>query len=50
VTVIDAGSWKQPVKAAHRGRGISLMRALMQDVTIKPLASGTTVQMHARIA
>ena len=50
VTVIDAGSWKPPVKAAHRGRGISLMRALMQDVTIKPLESGTTVHMHARIA
>jgi len=27
VTVIDAGSWKPPVAAAHRGRGISLMRA-----------------------
>ncbi len=50
VTVIDAGSWKPPVAAAHRGRGISLMRALMHDVTIQPLASGTTVHMHARIA
>lgn len=50
VTVIDAGSWKPPVKAAHRGRGISLMRALMHDVTIQPLATGTTVRMHARIA
>ncbi|WP_123024275.1 SpoIIE family protein phosphatase [Mycolicibacterium stellerae] len=50
VTVIDAGSWKPPVKAAHRGRGISLMRALMHDVTIQPLATGTTVHMHARIA
>ena len=50
VTVIDAGSWKPPVKAAHRGRGITLMRALMHDVTIQPLATGTTVRMHARIA
>ncbi len=50
VTVVDAGSWKPPVAAAHRGRGISLMRALMQDVTIQPLTSGTTVHMHAKIA
>ncbi len=50
VTVIDAGTWKAPVKAAHRGRGIALMRALMQDVTIQPRATGTTVHMHARIA
>jgi anti-sigma regulatory factor (Ser/Thr protein kinase) len=50
VTVIDGGSWKPPVAAAHRGRGITLMRALMQDVTIQPLATGTTVHMHARIA
>jgi PAS domain S-box-containing protein len=50
VTVVDAGSWKPPVAAAHRGRGIALMRALMQDVTISPRASGTTVHMHTRIA
>jgi PAS domain S-box-containing protein len=50
VTVVDAGSWKPPVAAAHRGRGIALMRALMQDVTIQPRASGTTVHMHTRIA
>jgi PAS domain S-box-containing protein len=50
VTVVDAGSWKTPVAASHRGRGITLMRALMQEVTIQPLATGTTVHMHARIA
>ncbi|HEX3288502.1 MAG TPA: SpoIIE family protein phosphatase [Mycobacterium sp.] len=50
VTVIDAGSWKTPVAAAHRGRGLSLMRALMQEVTIEPLATGTKVHMLARIA
>jgi anti-sigma regulatory factor (Ser/Thr protein kinase) len=38
------------VAAAHRGRGIALMRALMQDVTISPRAGGTTVHMHTRIA
>lgn len=50
VTVVDAGSWKPPVAAAHRGRGIALMRALMQDVTIQPRATGTTVHMHTKIA
>ena len=50
VTVVDAGSWKPPVAAAHRGRGIALMRALMQDVTIQQRATGTTVHMHTRIA
>ncbi len=50
VTVVDAGSWKPPVAAAHRGRGIALMRALMQDVTIQPRASGTTVHMQTRMA
>ena len=50
VTVVDSGSWKPPVAAANRGRGIALMRALMNDVTIESLATGTTVHMHARIA
>ncbi|MGE0216347.1 SpoIIE family protein phosphatase [Mycolicibacterium sp.] len=49
VTVTDTGSWKPPVAAAHRGRGIALMRGLMHDVTIEPDAAGTTVHMHARI-
>lgn len=50
VTIVDAGSWKPPVAAAHRGRGIALMRALMQDVTIQPRATGTTVHMQTGIA
>jgi PAS domain S-box-containing protein len=50
VTIVDEGSWKPPVAAAHRGRGIALMKALMQDVTIQPRATGTTVHMHTRIA
>jgi anti-sigma regulatory factor (Ser/Thr protein kinase) len=49
VTVVDTGSWKTPVAAAHRGRGIALMRGLMHDVTIEPDAGGTTVHMQARI-
>jgi serine phosphatase RsbU (regulator of sigma subunit)/anti-sigma regulatory factor (Ser/Thr protein kinase) len=51
LTVIDTGSWKppRPVADRHRGRGITLMRALMQDVAIHPDGDGTTVHMLARI-
>ncbi len=55
LTVIDTGTWKTPEAAepsptGYRGRGITLMRALMHDVTIHAEAGGTTVHMHARIA
>ncbi|MCV7279952.1 SpoIIE family protein phosphatase [Mycolicibacterium flavescens] len=52
VAVVDTGVWKPPHfdPAAHRGRGIELMRALMQDVTIEPGDGGTTINMQARIA
>lgn len=51
LTVTDAGSWKIPQPAAnpHRGRGITLMRALMHDVAIQPDITGTTVHLSARI-
>ena len=52
LTITDSGSWKIPQPAAnpHRGRGITLMRGLMQDVSIHPQAAGTTVHLSARIA
>jgi PAS domain S-box-containing protein len=52
VTVTDTGAWKVPadLPSLHRGRGVALMKALMQDVTIDPQTSGTTVHMNARIA
>ncbi|ORW85336.1 ATPase [Mycobacterium sp. IEC1808] len=51
LTITDTGSWKPPQPAAetNRGRGIALMRGLMQDVTINPEAAGTTVHLCARI-
>jgi serine phosphatase RsbU (regulator of sigma subunit)/GAF domain-containing protein/anti-sigma regulatory factor (Ser/Thr protein kinase) len=51
LTIVDSGSWKppHPVADRHRGRGITLMRALMQDVAIHPDADGTTVHLLARI-
>ncbi|WP_327167264.1 SpoIIE family protein phosphatase [Streptomyces subrutilus] len=52
LTIADTGRWKapQPELNAHRGRGMGLMRALMQRVTVTPGPSGTTVDMHTRIA
>ncbi len=51
LTITDTGSWKppQPATYPHRGRGIPLMRELMQDVTINPDPAGTTVHLSARI-
>jgi anti-sigma regulatory factor (Ser/Thr protein kinase) len=51
LTITDTGSWKtpQPAASTNRGRGIALMRGLMQDVTINPEAAGTTVHLSARI-
>ena len=52
LTVTDTGRWKtpRPDRSPHRGRGMALMRALMQDVTIVPGTAGTTVDMYTRIA
>jgi len=51
LTIVDTGVWKppQPVAEAHRGRGIALMRALMGDVAIDSISSGTTVELSASI-
>jgi serine phosphatase RsbU (regulator of sigma subunit)/anti-sigma regulatory factor (Ser/Thr protein kinase) len=51
LTVVDTGSWKPPRPDAntHRGRGIKLMQALMNDVAIEPGGEGTIVQLSARI-
>ncbi|MGY4708481.1 ATP-binding protein [Mycolicibacterium sp. CBM1] len=46
VTVADQGSWREPSSATcsrSRGRGIPLMRALTDEVTIDTSALGTTV-------
>jgi serine phosphatase RsbU (regulator of sigma subunit)/anti-sigma regulatory factor (Ser/Thr protein kinase) len=51
LTITDTGSWKppQPVPDANRGRGITLMRGLMHDVTINTGTAGTTVHLSMRI-
>jgi serine phosphatase RsbU (regulator of sigma subunit)/anti-sigma regulatory factor (Ser/Thr protein kinase) len=51
VIITDSGTWKpaEPAAQSTRGRGITLMRALMQAVTIKSDTAGTTVRLSARI-
>ena len=51
LTVTDNGRWQAspPGDRSLRGHGIALMRALMDQVTIEPGPSGTTVHMYVRI-
>ena len=51
VSVVDTGVWKIPrqVPSEYRGRGLSLMRCLVQDLSIHSNDAGTTVHMYARI-
>ncbi|QEN14878.1 SpoIIE family protein phosphatase [Mycolicibacterium sp. ELW1] len=50
LTITDAGSWKPKESGyTHRGRGIQIMEALMEDVSILPDATGTVVRLSTRI-
>ncbi|TGD86527.1 response regulator [Mycolicibacterium sp. CH28] len=50
LTITDTGSWKPKESGyTHRGRGIQIMRALMEDVSIVPRPTGTTVRLSTRI-
>jgi PAS domain S-box-containing protein len=44
IVVRDFGAWRSP-RGGDRGRGISLMRALMDTVEVVPTSEGTTVRM-----
>jgi PAS domain S-box-containing protein len=45
ISVRDFGAWRTP-REGDRGRGLSLMRALMDTVDVVPTAEGTTVRMQ----
>ncbi|MDR7275530.1 SpoIIE family protein phosphatase [Catenuloplanes atrovinosus] len=51
LSVIDTGRWRtpRPEDNPHRGRGLVLIRALMNEVTITTGTTGTVVGMRARI-
>jgi serine phosphatase RsbU (regulator of sigma subunit)/anti-sigma regulatory factor (Ser/Thr protein kinase) len=46
VTVRDGGTWRPP--RGSGGRGIGIMRAFMDDVSIAPTDEGTTVRLTKR--
>jgi FixJ family two-component response regulator/anti-sigma regulatory factor (Ser/Thr protein kinase)/putative methionine-R-sulfoxide reductase with GAF domain len=45
VTVRDYGAWREP-RGRNRGRGLKLMRTLMDDVNVLREDSGTTVELR----
>ncbi|WP_416903689.1 SpoIIE family protein phosphatase [Micromonospora echinospora] len=51
LSVTDSGRWKAPEPDAnpHRGRGLALMRALMDTITVTSGTAGTIIDMQARI-
>jgi len=46
VTITDHGSWKDGDPDPARGRGLDLMRTLMDDVEIRAGTVGTTVVLR----
>jgi serine phosphatase RsbU (regulator of sigma subunit)/anti-sigma regulatory factor (Ser/Thr protein kinase) len=49
ITVDDQGTWREPVADDTRGRGIQLMRGLMDRAEIQQSAGGTTVLLEQRL-
>ena len=47
VTIRDRGDWREP-RGGNRGRGISIMREFMDDVSIDSSEHGTTVDLRRR--
>jgi anti-sigma regulatory factor (Ser/Thr protein kinase) len=45
VSVRDHGTWRTP-REGDQGRGLSLMRALMDTVEVRPTREGTTVRLR----
>jgi signal transduction histidine kinase/DNA-binding response OmpR family regulator/anti-sigma regulatory factor (Ser/Thr protein kinase) len=52
LTIADSGSWLPPgpEPTPYRGKGVMLMHALMDNVSIDTAATGTTVTMDVRIS
>ncbi|MDP1846398.1 MAG: SpoIIE family protein phosphatase [Solirubrobacteraceae bacterium] len=50
INVRDNGTWREPRERSDRGRGLPLMRKLMDVVDVQPRPGGTTVRMSRRLA
>jgi serine phosphatase RsbU (regulator of sigma subunit)/anti-sigma regulatory factor (Ser/Thr protein kinase) len=46
--ILDTGRWREP-RPSDRGKGLDLMRGLMDDVEIERMPGGTTVRMRRRV-
>jgi anti-sigma regulatory factor (Ser/Thr protein kinase) len=49
LTITDEGSWREK-RDSDRGRGLDLIRALMDEVDVEPGETGTVVRMRKRLA
>ena len=49
IAVRDRGSWREERPGDH-GRGLDLMRTLMDTVAVEPGSGGTTVSLRRRLA
>ena len=49
IVVQDFGSWREPSAVTDRGRGLVLIRALMDRVDVETAPRGTRVTMHRRL-
>jgi anti-anti-sigma factor len=49
LSVRDSGRWRPP-RGQDRGRGVDMMHALMDDVTVAHEEAGTTVQLALRLS
>jgi anti-sigma regulatory factor (Ser/Thr protein kinase) len=49
IVVSDTGGWREP-RESDRGRGLDLMRALMDEVDLQAGSEGTTVTMVRQLA
>ena len=48
ITVTDSGRWRPP-RGANRGRGLPLMRALVETADVRQTDAGTVVTLTRRL-
>ena len=48
IVVRDFGRWREP-RALRDGRGMEMMRSLMDEVEVTPASDGTTVRLRRAI-
>ena len=49
MVITDRGSWRE-ARGANRGRGLPLMRGLMESVDVRRADGGTAVELRRTLA